>query len=212
MAQKPTLIFVPRAWHIPESWVQVVTLLEAQHYKCIICSLASVNSNPHRSLEDDINAVRETIQSELSQSNDVVLVIFSYGDAVGSSPLKGLTQQKHGASGSEKSPAGRIRGMVMLASFFVPTGCTFLTGLGGEFPPWWRPNSDTGLAEIGVDRAELFYHTDLSLEDAKMWAAKTGTHPAAAFIAGGEHIFLEFVVHEYLVKCRILHFPCKDDR
>ena len=71
------MIFVLGAWHIPESWVQDVTLLEAQHYKCIICSLASVNSNPHKGLEYDINAVREAIQSGLSQSNDVVLVVFS---------------------------------------------------------------------------------------------------------------------------------------
>jgi hypothetical protein len=96
----------------------VVTLLEAQHYKCIMCSLASVNSNPHKGLKDDIKAVREAIQSELSQSNDVVLVVFSCGGAVGSSTLKGLTQQKHDRSKSKKSSSGRILGMVVLAAFF----------------------------------------------------------------------------------------------
>jgi hypothetical protein len=72
--------------------------------------------------------------------------------------------------------------MAMLASFFVPTGCTFLAGIGGEFLPWWKPNPMTGFADITVDRAQLFYNTDLSPEDANHRATKTGTHPAAAFV------------------------------
>lgn len=56
--------------------------------------------------------------------------------------------------------------MTMLASFFVPTSWAFLAGIGGEFPPWWKLNPMTGLAGITVDRAQLFYNTDLSPEDA----------------------------------------------
>lgn len=47
----------------------------------------------------------------------------------------------------------------------------------------------TGLADITVNRAQLFYNTDLSPEDANRWAMKTGTHPAAAFVEGGEHMY-----------------------
>ena len=98
--------------------------------------MPSVNSNPHKRLEDDIQAVRTAIQTEISQGNDIVLVVRSYGGAVSSSALKGLVQSKQDESGGGKNSSGRVLGMVMLASFFVPTGCTFLAGIGGEFPPW----------------------------------------------------------------------------
>jgi pimeloyl-ACP methyl ester carboxylesterase len=189
MSLKPTLLFVHGAWHTPECWARVIPLVEAQHYKCVSVRLPSVNSNPPKRLEDDIQAVRTAIQSETSQGNDVVLVVHSYGGAVSSSALKGLMQSKQDESESSKNSSGRVLGMVMLASFFVPTGCTFLASIGGEFPPWWKPNPTTGLADVTVDRAELFYNTDLSPEDANYWAMKTGTNSAAAFLESGEHMY-----------------------
>jgi hypothetical protein len=66
----------------------------------------------------------------------------------------------------------------------------FLAGLGGEYPPWCRPNPATGLADITVDRAQLvFYNPDLLPEYSNYWAAKTGTHPSAAFLEGVEHVY-----------------------
>jgi pimeloyl-ACP methyl ester carboxylesterase len=53
----------------------------------------------------------------------------------------------------------------------------------------WKPDPKSGLAEITVDRAQVFYNTDLSPEEANYWAMKTGTHPAAAFLEGGEHMY-----------------------
>jgi hypothetical protein len=97
--------------------------------------LPSVNSNPPKRIDDDIKAVREAIQAETSQSNAVMLVVFSYGGAAGSGALQGLTQPRQKEPGSNKGSSGRILGMVILASFFVPTGCTFLISIGGEFPP-----------------------------------------------------------------------------
>ena len=95
MPLKPTLLFVHGAWP-PECWARVIPLMEAQHYKCVSVGLPSVNSNPHKRLEDDIQAVRTAIHSEISQGNDVVLVVHSYGGAVSISALKGLTQPKAG--------------------------------------------------------------------------------------------------------------------
>ena len=189
MSPKPTLIFVPGAWHTPDSWTKVISFMEAQHFKCLPVWLPSVNSSPPKRLEDDIRAVREAIQSETSQGNDVVLVPHSYGGAVSSSALKGLTQPKQEETTSSSPSLGRVLGMAMLASFFVPTGWTFLAALGGDVPPWWKPNPQTGLADITVDRTGLFYNTDLTPEDAKHWAMKTGTHPSATFLEDGEHMY-----------------------
>lgn len=88
MSLKPTLLLVHGAWHTPECWARVIPLMEAQHYKCVSVGLPSVNSNPHKRLEDDIQAVRTAIQFETSQGNDVVLVVHSYGGAVSSRPSK----------------------------------------------------------------------------------------------------------------------------
>ncbi|RAL63980.1 hypothetical protein DID88_003168 [Monilinia fructigena] len=88
MSNKPTLILIPGAWHRAEIWTKVTSLLETQHYRCMSIDLPSTAGDPTTGLDDDVNAVRDTILAETTLGRDVVLIVHSYGAAVGQSALR----------------------------------------------------------------------------------------------------------------------------
>jgi hypothetical protein len=75
---------VPGAWHGPETWDQIVSILEEQEYKCVCVELPSTLSDPFSTYKQDVDAVRNSILAETTQGRDVVLVVHSYGGHVGS--------------------------------------------------------------------------------------------------------------------------------
>jgi len=88
MAQKPSIIFVPGAWHTAEAWNKVTALLSSQDYKCVAVTLPSTLSSPTTTLLEDITAVRNAITAETAKGQDVVLVVHSFGGFVGGSASK----------------------------------------------------------------------------------------------------------------------------
>ena len=85
MAQKPTIILVPGAWHTAETWDKVIALLAAQDYNCIAVTLPSTLSSPTTTYLEDLTAVRNAITAEIAEGRDVVLVVHSYGGSIGGS-------------------------------------------------------------------------------------------------------------------------------
>jgi len=181
MASKPTLIFVPGAWHIASLWDKVTSLLSA-HHKCITITLPSTLGSASTTLLDDINAVRNAIIAETSLGLDVVLVLHSYGGAVGQCAVKGLTRPAEPPHSSEKK--NYVIGLAMMASGFGQTGVGFLEALGGKPPPFWEL-SDDGFCTLLGSITELFYH-DLPAEEAEEWLGKLTRQASLPLTAGGE--------------------------
>ena len=164
MSSKPTLIFVPGAWHSASTWDKTAELLEAQQYKCVRITLPSTASNPSVTLFDDIEAVRNAILNEITQGCDVVVVVHSYGGAVGQSAIKGLVRPKQDGSLSTDGQSGRVLGFAMMATGFVMAAVSFLDALGGTPPPFWKLDPESGFAILVAEPRELFYH-DLPAEE-----------------------------------------------
>ncbi|KAE9380710.1 alpha/beta-hydrolase [Stipitochalara longipes BDJ] len=190
MSTRPTLVFVPGAGHRAEVWNKVVALLEAQHFKCIPVTLPSTLSNPSATFFDDIKAVRDPIISETSEGRDVVVVVHSYGGAVGCSAVKGLTRPKKDIVSSTTETTGHVIGIASMASGFGPSGMTFADGLGGKLPPSWEVNEETGFADILAPPRETFYH-DLPVEEGEYWVGKITKQAARPFMhpEGREHSY-----------------------
>jgi pimeloyl-ACP methyl ester carboxylesterase len=189
MSPKLTLVLVPGAWHNISTWDKVASLIEEQQYNCVRVALPSTTSNPSTTFLEDIEAVRDAIVAETTQGRDVVVVVHSYGGAVGASAIKGLTRPKQIGSSSAKGPFGHIIGLVMLASGFGPTGVSFIEGLGGKPPPTWR-SDPSGFAVITVDPRQLFYH-DLPEEEGNYWVGKLEKQALRPMMdpEGGEHSY-----------------------
>jgi pimeloyl-ACP methyl ester carboxylesterase len=172
MSPKPTLVLVPGSWHSPDVWNKIVTLMEAQQYKCVPVTLPSTLSNPSTGFADDVGAVRDAIVAETAQGRDVVLVVHSYGGAVGCSAIKGLARPKRDVSSSTThGTSGHVIGIVMIATGFVQTGMSFIDGAGGKPPPSWKADTESGFAVIVADAREMFYH-DLPEEEGNYWVEK----------------------------------------
>lgn len=188
MSQKPTLVLVPGAWHIADTWEKVTSILEAQEYKCVRVDLPSTRGDPSATLLDDIEAVRTSITTEAKQGRDVVVVVHSYGGMVGASAVKGLTQHKQDASASTESHSGHVIGIAMVATGFVMTGVSFIDGFGGKPPDSWIMDPQSGFVIIVVDPRALFYH-DLPVDEGNHWVQKLKKQSMKALVEGGEHAY-----------------------
>lgn len=188
MSQKPTLVLVPGAWHSTDTWDKIASLLEAQQYKCVRVALPSTLSDASTTFSEDIKAVRNSIVAETAQGSDVVVVVHSYGGAVGCSAIKGFARQKQDVSSSATELSGHVLGIAMMASGFIPTGISFIDNLGGKPPPSWKADPENDFAIITVDPRELFYH-DLPIEEGNYWVGKLEKQALKAMMEGGEDAY-----------------------
>jgi len=200
---RPTLVFVPGAWHTPAYWNPLIATLEPQGRKCIAVSLPSVTTDEHptATFHDDLEAVRGAITGETSAGRDVVVVAHSYGGVVGGSAVKGLTRPRptqHGDEGSQDPAAtsstdsghakGHVIGLVLIASGFMPSGVTFLGAAGGIPPPTWRIDAERNLAIITVDPIDMLYH-DMPRDEAEHWVSQLQNQSLKAFTEGAEDMY-----------------------
>lgn len=183
MSSKPTLIFIHGSWHSPDTWGQVTSVIEAKHQlKCVSVALPSNLSDPTANFSSDVKAVRESILAETTQGRNVVVIVHSYGGAVGSSAIKGLTQHP------KDDPSGHVIGYVMIATGFTVTNKTFLEGFDGKPPPIWDLDFKTGYVNITVDPRDLFYH-DLPEEEGNYWVGRLQKQSLKALTEGAEDAY-----------------------
>jgi hypothetical protein len=130
---KPTLIFVPGAWHTPEVFKTIINKLSAHGYRCIPVPLSAAGYEPAVSdLQPDINTVHRIVHSEVDQGHDVVVVAHSWGGIVAGGALDGLGK-------TERENDGLRGGVVKLAyicAFIPPEGVSLAMALGEKDPEW----------------------------------------------------------------------------
>lgn len=186
MIQKPTLVFVPGAWHRAETWDKVVAQLQPQGYKSIAVTLPSTSGNPSLGFKEDFLAVREVIRAETSQGHNVVVIVHSYGGLVGVSAAKAFTLQSHDDTPTAADATGHVIGFCLIATGFAVTGMCMLDATDGKPPPQWVIDEEKGTAEIVVDPIDMMYH-DLPEEEAKLWVSKLQPQSIRALATGGEY-------------------------
>ncbi|OAL34371.1 hypothetical protein AYO20_06424 [Fonsecaea nubica] len=194
MSSKPTLVFVPGAWHPAATWDKLTTALESQHqYKCISVTLPSTLSDPSATLPGDIQAVRDVLVSETAQGRDVVVIVHSYGGVVGESAIKGLTPPKGKPDATSLSTknktSGHVIGLILMATGFVaPVVKNFLEGMGGQPPSTWKLDEESGFAVVTGDVRGYFYH-DLPEKEGNEWVQKLTPHSLKTLTQDGEHTY-----------------------
>ncbi|KAK7182347.1 hypothetical protein DPSP01_002351 [Paraphaeosphaeria sporulosa] len=188
MAEKPTLVFIPGAWHKPKCYEKVIKSLQEEHgFTCISITLPSTNGDPYATFKDDVDAARNGLIAELTAGRDAVVIAHSYGGQVGNSCIKGLTRPRSDIPQSASSK-GFVIALVLIASGFSFTGLAFMDPLFGIPPPFWRVNKETGFAELTSDNRELFYH-DLPREEGEYWVSQLTTQSLKSLFEGGQHVY-----------------------
>jgi len=185
MADKPVFILVPGAWHGPETWSKVSSLLKEQGYNSVSVTLPTTSGDNSISFGDDVKATQHAIRAETSQGHNVVVVVHSYGGVVGQSAMKGFTRPNDASASSQST--GYVIGLIVIASGFNQPGMAFLDGTGGKPPPSWRLDP-SGFAEIQVPARELLYH-DLPAAEGDEWVAKLRKQSSKALTEGADVMY-----------------------
>ena len=117
---KPTIVFVPGAWHTPEAYSSVIQVLESRSYNCIGVHLHSIGPSPTcEGFTEDVATIRASVEKLIDgEEKEVVVVLHSYSGLPGSQALQGLGLKERQGSGKK---GGLIR-IVYIMAYLVPEG------------------------------------------------------------------------------------------
>ena len=165
--KKPTIIFVPGAWHRPDAFAEVRGILEAAGYTTVGVSLASVGAKePLSGFEPDVARIRAAIQSACDADEDVVLFMHSYGSLPACDAVRGLDKVSRRKDGK----SGGVTALFFCCAFMLPEGGSLLGMCGGEPMPWWIIEDDRRV--VRPDTPKKIFYNDLDDETAKKWIAQ----------------------------------------
>ncbi|THV45161.1 hypothetical protein BGAL_0522g00020 [Botrytis galanthina] len=174
-SKKPEFVFVPGAWHSPESTNSMIS----RGYKVHGISLKSVGASPH--LEDfqpDVETIRNKIDSLLSTSTPLILVYHSYGGVIGSSALETYIATLS-PSTTPFSPTGLIHRLVYIAAFCLPKSGSLMGALNHNPLPWMIISPDSRAVTCS-DPYEIFYN-DVSRNEAQKYVEMLKEHSYKTF-------------------------------
>ncbi|KAL2869730.1 alpha/beta hydrolase [Aspergillus lucknowensis] len=118
----PTIILVHGAWHTPANYQSYISALQAQGFM-VHCPLlpSSDKSLPSTSsLRDDVKVVRELVSSLTAAGERILMIMHSYGGAVGTDAVEGLAYPRPSANGNQR-PGGVIH-LLYLCAFILQPG------------------------------------------------------------------------------------------
>lgn len=131
MSSKPTILLIPGAWHRPSGYSRMTQPLESAGYKVI--GLTPKTFGAKGTFADDVNAIREAAESELSSGNDIVAIMHSYGGLVGNEGLAGL--------GKKGDKPGVVH-LVQMCDFVAPVGAHLIDMIGGKHSDWYTNGAE----------------------------------------------------------------------
>ncbi|KAG8964985.1 hypothetical protein FRC05_003512 [Tulasnella sp. 425] len=162
---KPTIIFVPGAWHEPHIFEPVSTILQSVGYKTVLVSLPSVGASPPLDdFQPDVAAIRAAIVSSADAGSEAVLFAHSYGSVPASEAVKGLTKSDIQSQGK----SGGVVHFVLCAAFLIPEGVSSINPEQGP-SPLCEVVEDGTIINV-IDPIATLYN-DLPRETAERYAA-----------------------------------------
>ena len=125
---KPTFVFVCGAWLNTSYYDPLVRALSDAGYDSVVVTPRCLNSKPpSTSFQPDVDAVKEVITDLVEKNIDVILVVHSYGGAVGTEAVGALVDSK-------PEYATRIKRLVHVATMFPVWGQTIIDSVNGLGP------------------------------------------------------------------------------
>ncbi|KEQ94828.1 hypothetical protein AUEXF2481DRAFT_40783 [Aureobasidium subglaciale EXF-2481] len=185
---KPTIIFVTGAWHKPQLYAPLLDGLKKTRFPVVAPALPSVGGTCEN-FNEDVNVIRKAIADEVSQGNEVVVLMHSYGGVVGSAAAQGYSKQEL------RSGGGVIR-MIYLTAFALDVGLSLMDGLNNNPLPWWRsPNDKQWQA---VNTSQVFYN-DVDPEIADPLEAQLDLQAKGVFESKQTYAAWKYIDSTYIV-------------
>ena len=120
---KPVIVIVPGAWHRPQHYQRLIARLTKVGYEAVGVNMPSVDSSPpHKSWDQDAQAVRKVIMKYLDAGDDVITVAHSFGGVAMSEAIKGLGRQDRERDGFQSA----VIRLVYMCAMALPKGQSHL--------------------------------------------------------------------------------------
>ncbi|KAL8898218.1 MAG: hypothetical protein Q9207_006817 [Kuettlingeria erythrocarpa] len=131
---KPATVLVHGAWHVPKHYTDFIARLQHAGFEvfCPLLPTCDESKRPNGDLYADAQVVRNLFISLIEQSRDVVVILHSYGGAVGAEAIKGLLMRERAAEGLQ----GGVTHLIYMCGFMLQVG----ESVGGASLP--RPDPD----------------------------------------------------------------------
>ena len=136
---KPSIVFVPGAWHTPEIYESTMKFLNESGYPTVGLPLPSVGAVPaHMSFDEDVRAIRDCLTQLVdNEEREVILVTHSYTGMPGAEAPVGLGKKER----QEKGLKGGVIRLIFIMAFAMPEGFQPTAG-GAQFPEWMKFNPE----------------------------------------------------------------------
>jgi|SRR5690242_7744466 len=153
-SSKPTILFVPGAWHKSTCYSSVINTLNAHGYPTATAELASVGAVPGlETWAGDISNISSALSPLVEAGKSVVVVTHSYSSLPAGEAIKPHLLRTRTAAGK---PGGVVH-MVYISAFVLPPATSLMDALGGTDLPWF----DVSASQREVEPrgpADVFYN------------------------------------------------------
>ncbi len=131
---KPTVVFVPGAFHTSAHFEPITILLNRASFPTTTVELPTTARAHTASYRDDVYAIRSVLEKLIEEEGrEIMLALHSYGGVPGCQTVNGLERSKRKAQGK---PGGVIQ-VLFIAALLVEQGHKMAEALeGGKAPPW----------------------------------------------------------------------------
>lgn len=190
--QKPAIVIVPGAWHVPAHYSLLHNALSSAGYEVTTCDMPSAGPpEPLPDMSQDVAVVQKAMQSYIDQGLNVVLVMHSLGGVIGTSACKGFR--------AEDQTSGKgVTALVYLTAFAPQEGATMMAGPDSKHAPWVRTDGKAGTGVFmypdnpPYQTREVFYNdckpeaADMAMKGLKMQYSESVCHDPCPYAAWKE--------------------------
>ena len=193
---QPAIVLVHGAWHVPEHYTDFIQQLQQAGFEVFCPRLPTCDASKRLTADmfADAQVVRSKVIALIDQSREIIMLLHSYGGAVGTEAVKDLSLSECAAKGQQ---GGVIR-LIYMCGFMLQVG----ESVGGASLP--RPVPDpvesadaTGTTFLCEPPVQLFY-ADVEPERAKKMEALLTPQSGKAMIDAITYPAWQFIPTTYL--------------
>lgn len=143
MSQQPIIVLVPGAWSLPFFYDGLRSSISHQGLTSEAIAHPSIGAEPPtKTLDDDVNHLRDVLTEHCDSGKNVVVVAHSYGGLVSSGAVQGLGVQERKANGE----TGGVSLIIYMTAFVVPKGQSLISASGGQLLPWIKTEVSSAIS------------------------------------------------------------------
>ena len=161
----PAIVLVHGAWHVPEHYSDFIQYLQNAGFEVSCPRLPTCDEAKKLSADmyTDAEVVRNQVLSLIDKSREVIMLLHSYGGAVGTEAVKDLSASERDTRGLK----GGVVNLIYMCGFMLQVGeCVGGASLPRPDPDPVESDAGTGTTFLCEPPIQLFY-ADVETERAK---------------------------------------------